>query len=1505
MNTTSNVDKILAECQRVLKKGLNLPSDSHIKVDCDAYSIIIQLDPYPTEEAKTAVADLLYMFGSPMSEISLPKTAIANRTPGPKSRKDQIFGSDFVVNQEIGKILFESEVILTNTPTKIAIHQSCREKMKTALEQGGYPIDVTNQAGLCFNPNSTFKLPSYGLVVKSLLSGAACVDIQRGEQSFKKTIIHIGNVGTLYPVDRASRRDFSQQCQIHEMFLAIDNARRIQGIQIDVSQLDIAFNIPSHGDKLVQWTCERNSSSMYESVFHKSTEMDTWPIHDIIRLPNKEFPEPNDQKGTVRLRQSHWNTPQTISLFSEDDDELDTSVNNFLVSLYSRPEDNGPNQPTSGQINCKSIFSVKAYSDVAHYMGRTKSSYPLTYKATDRLPSQQVIQIQRQVLSLGELMTAGFQFVSRTDVRGRVEFSIRPNAGHPSSQRVRSVGHFVDFLSHVYIGLHDVFTNGKYTLKMHTDVSYETVAIRCNEIIQSIQKITTFRAQRQFKDVFTSPQMHSWLKAMFCAITTLLGLTHDTKLRPIMDWISPNALSNTHYDPLNIKERIMTGFSILEEVENDGHVGQHDNDTRQFEDMISLTLERCLPNMDSADRQTMMDITKVDFVSSREIYMGLSLQGKFILAEKTADTLIPALAKLIHLNDDDHIDDINTAVVGTGRNELEDTSLTEITDLHELLGDGPNNDNTWDITTWSPHLMCMYIDPEFNPNRNGRSLMLLHQNQICNHQQKTIYNVGTLSDNRFAQAISRLCDIYQEFDPNNPVFLKRLKHYILQTMERSNEDNTFNQHRHLIENAENSLRSLRQLAAILNISCLHRMTKADILITICQTVLFPADGTHSIIEEHSHLNLSENNEKLNKTLQVVSSVELRSNSWQHRRFYRSYDHLHVRIPKLEHLMQREVNNMTFIDRSISYSVPWLMLAMELYPNRLDNESQEVENTKSSIKHFLLSIEPICDKFITSEGENDPCFENCTKREQFLQMFPDLFDGDNFCPQKILPIVSLMARKSIVYYDLDASTTSLQYFDSSTNKIITYNLALSMPKIECICFGKKTHDNVARYRILQPEITTQPQDHNMNSQMASLTNRRNLQFIRKLKDHPYQFGNKKSKNIVKTLRSLLESPNVKHHHFSPLITDLKEDLLDIYPFLEELISSDQNIESMFNSAVLEDVSSVTEINEYNLQDLYQYVINESFMAQPSYYSVFVPIVCLKYKLWFCIWESTDEDTFSHFYWYDPDEEKVQKYSLPGYIYHKEFLQLLYVRIANKTVIPEGEKAILYTSFWHMPRCNVFNDSISYNAFNSHVILPCKYGYLDLLNANQLLASMKQEHSWDIVINLEFSSPLPNKKQMIPTPVYTENNKLSHIALLIIFPKDTASQCYTVLMFHRNVSPRLRKTIVTETMDHVLANNIDQYYESKEFDYSCLWSRSSCSSSSLVIFLCYISGLSVDMEMLQNVVSSLLDIPDLYSKIQNWIRDCLMDNKFLSPMHIPHWMFRIFPADVMSEYTENSV
>ena len=135
-DSISNSDEIIELSVKALRKALRISRDEEklqdIVGDCDAFSFVISYDTDPSEHQISALQNLLYFFASPISEVTLPKVAVSTKTEG-RTRKDQIFGSDFVKSVSMGDFLCLSEVLLVSAPVKIAIHKSCKKKMKEKL----------------------------------------------------------------------------------------------------------------------------------------------------------------------------------------------------------------------------------------------------------------------------------------------------------------------------------------------------------------------------------------------------------------------------------------------------------------------------------------------------------------------------------------------------------------------------------------------------------------------------------------------------------------------------------------------------------------------------------------------------------------------------------------------------------------------------------------------------------------------------------------------------------------------------------------------------------------------------------------------------------------------------------------------------------------------------------------------------------------------------------------------------------------------------------------------------------------------------------------------------------------------------------------------------------------------------------------------------------------------------------------------------------------------------
>ena len=175
----------------ILKKEFsNLSIEKSISIDCDAFSFVIIADVL-NPETKKEIEDFLFIFGTPLSSISIPSQAIGAK------KIDGIFGSTRSVgcqhleSKTIGNTLMKGETLVINSPVKIAVHYSCREKIISCLGKypNQYPMKIATNKDICFDPNMASNKPPYGVTVDAILDSSYVPELE-------KFIIHVADMGT-------------------------------------------------------------------------------------------------------------------------------------------------------------------------------------------------------------------------------------------------------------------------------------------------------------------------------------------------------------------------------------------------------------------------------------------------------------------------------------------------------------------------------------------------------------------------------------------------------------------------------------------------------------------------------------------------------------------------------------------------------------------------------------------------------------------------------------------------------------------------------------------------------------------------------------------------------------------------------------------------------------------------------------------------------------------------------------------------------------------------------------------------------------------------------------------------------------------------------------------------------------------------------------------------------------------------------------------------------------
>jgi len=126
-----------------LNKTLNARKGS-ISVDLDAFSVVVSTRNM--EKGKEALRRYLLSFGgSSPARCGFPLMTTGSRT------KDSIFGCNPKSGQHLPEVLRGKEMLVLDTPVKIALHVSCKERLVNWLSGRGFYFEAaSDKTGLCF-----------------------------------------------------------------------------------------------------------------------------------------------------------------------------------------------------------------------------------------------------------------------------------------------------------------------------------------------------------------------------------------------------------------------------------------------------------------------------------------------------------------------------------------------------------------------------------------------------------------------------------------------------------------------------------------------------------------------------------------------------------------------------------------------------------------------------------------------------------------------------------------------------------------------------------------------------------------------------------------------------------------------------------------------------------------------------------------------------------------------------------------------------------------------------------------------------------------------------------------------------------------------------------------------------------------------------------------------------------------------------------------------------------
>lgn len=548
-----------------------MDKNKEISFDCDGYSVIVTSRRISSDVVvKNLSKQFILQFGSIFSTISIPYGCLGSNSV------DGVFGcSEQKPCQHLPKEFQAKEMLVLQSPIKLAVSQECKNTIIEYLGKKGYHMVPSTSKSVCFDPQHSCNTPPFGVIVDAVIESCG-------------NYFHLANYGMRHLI----HSEFIGPTDI--LFEEISKLRQNRHMNVDIAQIDIAVNIPFPKGRAIQIEITKNDAhdrrEDCNAVFSKA-DMETYPMHCIklstVKHDNNSSSQvikANNQAGTIRLKygSNKW------GVLNHDWEVSNEDIKEIYLS--SNREDNEEDICKSPelQMNCNNYHSIKGYSNEAHSLRQRRSQVPLTPQEMNHIQNKSAKALKAMLKNLETSTMFSFGNVNTFGVSARLEVSIRPAHHDGEDQNVgllRRKGHFVDFLAHACIGLEDCVA-GTFLLKIkksYQDSHVDVLRSRFQKCILQLKAYTSIRNTTRFCEEWSHVKYHVWFRAMISLAMTIAGYATCYKTKYISAWLkSKFSESHAFHDPFNMSNNLeqpeLSGLSNYEQGQVYKAITEYQND---------------------------------------------------------------------------------------------------------------------------------------------------------------------------------------------------------------------------------------------------------------------------------------------------------------------------------------------------------------------------------------------------------------------------------------------------------------------------------------------------------------------------------------------------------------------------------------------------------------------------------------------------------------------------------------------------------------------------------------------------------------------------------------------------------------------------------------------------------------------------------------------------------------------------------------------------------------
>ena len=520
-NTAETQMQLQEECLKTLAKKFNA-NPEEINTDVDAISVLITAEDLCVTKKKE-VRNFFELFGTGWTL----RCRIPNSVPG-SLREDGVFScyEDNKKCQHLPSYLHGKEMLVIDTPLKIALHISCKEKLTEELLRRKIHLSPTQgEGGLCFISGRAANLPNYMDVIDAIIDSCHV-------PSINLHIIHVADIGFKKNISPGK-----STCPLLRFF-EVQDAMRKAGVKVDNCQTDIAYTIPIQAHRLVQLSCKKRKREpdgcdcTHNKSILSNSKKEIYPIHG-IPLRNGRIAK-NDLAGTVSLKKvpKTWQKKDSIVISGADGEYRENApINDTISYLYSANEsmDGVPEM----SINPSVIQSIKLYSEIYHSYGQHRKDFP--FKETDiyHIGSKQIISLKRLLREIVLSASIAFAQTRNFPTHTRIEISIRP----PHGDKLRSTGHYSDLLVCVVLAVCEICEGGEFEIDYRCS-DPEPLLTHLASLETEVNSLLHCRSQYTFNQIYPSHRTLEWLRSQVTLMMITAGMAPQSNLKHIKNWLN-------------------------------------------------------------------------------------------------------------------------------------------------------------------------------------------------------------------------------------------------------------------------------------------------------------------------------------------------------------------------------------------------------------------------------------------------------------------------------------------------------------------------------------------------------------------------------------------------------------------------------------------------------------------------------------------------------------------------------------------------------------------------------------------------------------------------------------------------------------------------------------------------------------------------------------------------------------------------------------------------------